>query len=84
MAARKKAAKGAPVERSEPVAVKSVEEFWSSYTLADGSVLKMKPVVVEVIRLVDQFTAEGDPLYGMKVTMVTTTKSPPRLRKKWK
>lgn len=38
-------------------------EQWNNYTLADGSTLKVKIVMMDIVRLVDQYNENGDPIY---------------------
>ena len=44
------------------VDVKTATENWSSYELEDGSVLKVKQVLIKVIKL-DECDNEGKPVY---------------------
>lgn len=56
---------------SDEVEVVSAKETWSEYQLADGTVLRLKPIVIEVSRVPDAQTSDGDPVYNMKSTLIT-------------
>lgn len=64
-----------------PVEVNQANEKWNEYLLEDGSVLKMKLVLKKVLRVDDQYDAEGNPIYVMQSTNVTTVNSPKDLKK---
>lgn len=53
------------------VEVVSAKEAWSEYHFSDGAVLRIKPIMIGVSRLSEGQTAEGDPVYNMKLTLVT-------------
>jgi len=52
------------------VDVVSAKEAWSEYRLADGIVLRIKPVVISISRIDDDQSANGEPIYTMKSTLV--------------
>jgi len=54
----------------------------SEFTLDDGTVLLVTPIVADVRRAIDQFNQNGDPLYFLTMGQTVKTVSPPRLRKK--
>ena len=56
-------------------------EKWSQIALDDGSVIKIKPVVLRVMRAIDGYDKEGNPLYQIKINQVITVSSPDNLRK---
>ena len=66
----------------EIVEVVSSEETWSVYTLADGTVVRVKPVMAEFIRVVGKFTEEGEPIYLMKGGLVPSLRVPKSLMRK--
>ncbi len=47
----------------------SIERF-SDIELDDGSTLRIKPVVTEVVRVNEQWDEEGNPLYVIKSTNI--------------
>jgi hypothetical protein len=63
------------------VDVLEAKEVWSEYRLADGTVLRIKPVMIAVSRIEGEHTLDGDPVYNMKSTLVTDLRAPQELRK---
>lgn len=66
----------------EPVDIVSSKEGWSEFTLADGTVLRAKAVVLDVRKLVDQYNQDGEPIYEMQLTMVNQARVPDQLKKR--
>ena len=64
------------------VRFKSNREEWNEYSLEDGSSLRMKAVVSEIIRLNGEYDAEGNPVYIVKSANMLVVKSPDNLKKK--
>lgn len=64
------------------VGFKSGSENWSDYLLDDGSVIKLKPVVMEIVRLDGRFEPDGTPAYAVKAQNVVATSAPDNLRKR--
>jgi hypothetical protein len=73
--------RGQDVEGLE-VRFKSNREEWNDYTLEDGSSLRMKAVVSEIIRLNNEYDAEGNPVYIVKSANMVVVKAPDNLKKK--
>lgn len=48
------------------VPVTETTERWTDVKLDDGSVLRIKPVVLSVARIKGRFDPEGNPLYATK------------------
>ena len=64
------------------VAVSESTERWTEVRLEDGSVLRLKPVVIGAARVDGQFDPEGNPVYTIKVNQIMTVASAPdHLRK---
>ena len=64
------------------VAVAESTERWSEVKLEDGSVLRLKPVVLSAIRLAEKYDQDGNPIYSVKVNQVMAVASAPEhLRK---
>jgi len=59
------------VRVSSDVEVLSSKEAWSEYHLSDGTVLRIKPIMIGVSRASETQTADGEPVYNMKSTLVT-------------
>lgn len=52
------------------------KEVWSEYRLSDGTRLRVKPVMLAVFCAEGERTAEGEPVYNMKATLVTDIRVP--------
>ena len=52
------------------------KERWSEYRLADGTILRLKPVIIAVFRAEGQFTPDGEQVYNMKSTLITDVRTP--------
>ena len=63
------------------VDVLEAKELWSEYRLSDGTVLRIKPIMIAVSRLEGEHTLDGDPVYNMKSTVVTDLRVPQELKK---
>ena len=59
-----------PSHNSEIEVIDS-KERWSEYRLADGTTMRVKSVVIAVFREDGQQTADGEPIYNMKSTLIT-------------
>ena len=57
------------------------KERWNEYRLADGTTLRLKPVMIAVFRADGQHTPEGEPVYNMKSTLITDVRVPTSLTK---
>lgn len=53
------------------VEVLEAKEAWSEYRLADGTVLRVKPIMIAVTRVDSPEGANAEPVYNMKSTLVT-------------
>jgi hypothetical protein len=56
---------------STEVEVVEAKEAWSEYRLADGTVLRIKPIMLAISRVGDAKTQDGEPVYETKSTLVT-------------
>jgi hypothetical protein len=56
-------------------------ERWSEYRLADGTTLRLKPVVIAVFRASGQYTEDSEPVYNLKSTLITDVRAPAALIK---
>ena len=63
------------VHISSEVDVLEAKEMWSEYRLSDGTILRLKPVIIVVSRAPGH-TAAGEPIYNMKSTLVTDVRAP--------
>jgi len=58
------------------------KEGWSVYLLSDGTRIKMKNIVARVLRLVDRYKEDGEPLYLLQGSPVISSIVPQNLKKK--
>jgi hypothetical protein len=58
------------------------KEPWSVYKLEDGTVFKVKQNLVNIYKLIDRTSPNGDPIYIFKVAGVTSADVPAGLKKK--
>ena len=65
-----------------PVEANQSNEYWNQYLLEDGTVLKVKTVVTNIMRLIDEYAPDGDPVYVIKSGNVVTVTCPEGLKKK--
>lgn len=56
-------------------------EHWNEYLLDDGTVIRMKPVVTEILRMEGQYDPQGNPAYMINSTNVTAVDAPEELRR---
>lgn len=61
--------------------VNSSQENWNQYLLSDGTVIKLKVVATEVVRVDGEYDAEGNPIYIIKSTNVVSAIVPDTLKK---
>jgi len=64
------------------VRYKSIREDWNEYDLDDGSTVRIKLLVSEIVRLADGFDQEGNPIYVIKSGNVVFVKAPDHLKRK--
>ena len=56
-------------------------EFWNEYLLQDGSVVRLKSVVTDILKLEGQVDAEGNPVYMLKSTNIVSISPSDRAKK---
>ena len=59
----------------------NVAEHWNEYLVNDGSVLRLKSVVTEILRIDGRFDADGNPQYLIKSAQVVSVSGSERARK---
>jgi hypothetical protein len=66
----------------EAVEVEILEssEKWTELKLADGTIIRTKPVVLSVLRLEGLYDQEGNPVYQIKSNLVMTASVPDALK----
>ena len=57
-------------------------EYWNEYVLDDGTLVRLKPVVAEVLRIEGKYDPEGNPLYAVKTQNVVVIDAPEKIRKR--
>ena len=65
----------------EPIGFRSNAEHWNEYLLDDGTVVKLKPVVTDILRVEGEYDANGNPAYIIQSTNVTAVDAPEQLRR---
>lgn len=63
------------------IELRETTEPWTRVELADGSSIRIKHVVVDVVRLRDRFDSDGAPVYVVKSTNIMTVECPKHLHK---
>jgi hypothetical protein len=63
-------------QNTSEIEILEAKERWSEYRLADGTTLRLRPVMIAVFRADGQYTADGDPVYDMKSTLITDVRGP--------
>jgi len=62
--------------------VNSSQEQWNQYLLSDGTLLKLKVVVTEVVRVDGEYDQEGNPVYYVKSTNILAVNPPEELKRR--
>jgi len=72
----------APGVQAEAVEVPIIaqNEVWSTYTLEDGSNIRLKHAVVRIYKLLDKFNGDGDPIYMAHSQPIVASDCPPHLK----
>lgn len=60
---------------SSEIEVLEAKETWSEYRLADGTVLRVKPIMIGVTRVDDGSGDNREPVYNLRSTLVTDVRS---------
>jgi hypothetical protein len=71
-----------PTGAMEQRDIVSSKDGWSEYTLNDGSVIRLKSVLVDVKRAIDQYGPDGNPIYVLQTTFINNLTAPETLKKK--
>jgi hypothetical protein len=64
------------------VGFQSGGEHWNEYLADDGTVIRVKLVATEVLRVDGVYDPEGNPAYFVRSTNVTSVSAPEELRRK--
>ena len=65
-----------------PIDINQTNEYWNQYLLDDGTVIKMKLVATKVLRVDNKYDLEGNPLYIIQSTNITSVNALDNLKKK--
>lgn len=57
------------------------KEEWNLYELSDGTILRMKPVAVTIVKVLNEYDDAGNPAYSIQSSNVLGVSSPEELRK---
>lgn len=63
------------------VELRETTEPWTRVELGDGSSIRIKHVVLDVVRVRDRYDSDGAPVYVVKSTSVLAVECPDHLRK---
>ena len=66
---------------AEPVPVEESTERWTIIQLEDGTTIRLKPVITDVVRVTGQYDNEGQPMYIVKSANIMSVVAPESLRK---
>ena len=59
------------------VGIEESTERWSDIKLADGSLIRIRQVVVQVVRVDDEYDSQGNPLYVVQSAPIMAIASVP-------
>ena len=62
--------------QADPVDLMTENETWNEYTLSDGTVLRMKTVVTEVVKIRGKTDADGKPIYVVRSGNIVHSRPP--------
>ena len=57
------------------------KEDWTIYKLSDGTVLKIKVVLVNIVRTSEHDPMTGNPIYAISTQLIVNSSSPQHLKK---
>lgn len=63
------------------IELRETTEPWTRVELADGSSIRIKHVIVDVVRLRDRFDSDGAPVYVVKSANIMAVECPDHLRR---
>jgi hypothetical protein len=63
------------LQNTTEIEMLEAKEAWSLYRLSDGTTLRMKPVMIAVFKADGEQTADGEPVYSMKSTLITDVRA---------
>lgn len=60
---------------------KARKEEWNEYEVSDGTIIRMKLVATNIVRLENQYDRDGNPIYTVKSSNVLGITAPENLMK---
>ncbi len=66
------------VQKTASVKFKVIEENWSEYSLPDGAILRVRPIIVDVEKNPNIKGPNGEPTYQIKGSMIMDVKQNPK------
>lgn len=60
---------------------KTIIEEWNEYQVTDGSIVRLKVVVTNIVKVPDKYDNVGNPIYVVKSSNVLTVSAPEKLKK---
>jgi hypothetical protein len=66
--------------QAESVEFETEREGWNSYVLHDGTELRLKAVVSQIMRVEGAYAPNGDPLYLVQSSNIVVTNAPDKLK----
>jgi hypothetical protein len=82
MGAKRRIRLGEEEVTAEEIDFEVEREAWNTYALGDGTALKVKSVVAEVLRIDGKYAPNGDPVYLVNSSVVVNTNAPEHLKRK--
>jgi hypothetical protein len=76
------AAPGQPPKDAESVEIETSSENWNVYVLEDGTEVRLKTVLLQVWRVLDEYDQDGNPQYVFKTTSLPVVRASETVRKK--
>jgi hypothetical protein len=80
--AKRKIKMGDQEVMAEEIQFETQRESWNEYILHDGTSLKLKTVLAEVLRVDGIYAPNGDPVYMVNAQPVVSTNAPDNLKRK--
>ncbi len=71
-----------PEKEVQLIDIQQANEHWNQYLLGDGTVLRIKLVATEVLRIEGEWDQEGNPIYVVRSSNVLSINAPEELRRK--
>lgn len=68
------------VVEGDEIRITESQEQWNHYHLEDGTVLRLKPVLVRVVKIRGEYSPDGSPIYLVESKSVVGSTSPDALK----